>query len=156
MEEKRYRIAKKKVVGIFVLVGLLIESFILGGYAIGPLLGLYDEINWTVFIVVALAIAAMMIVFCIMSLKGSYYVIDKKGIRAVRPGKDLYYSFDTFLYIDEKYSEKHKVMLVYNNVGKDIYIPFDEEGKIYEAALKYSTRLISKEEYKFRFPDTKI
>ena len=156
MEEKRYRIAKKKMILTYVLVGVIIETFVLGGYAIGPILGFYDEFNPIILVAVGVAIAVMMTVFCILGIRNSYYLIDKKGIRYVKPGKDSFYAFDQIIYIDEKYSEKHKVLLAYTNIGKEIVLPFDEQGEIYKAALKNCDKLVSREEFIFRFPNTKV
>lgn len=155
MEEKRYKISKTRIILTFTILGVVLELLVLGGMLATFIIGEKD-IDYLTMSLVGIAIIVMMVVFSFMTLKNSYYLIDKKGIRYVRPGKDLYYPFDTFLYVDEQYSEKHKVMLVYNDQGKDVYIPFDEKGEIYKATLKYASKLVTKEEYRLMFPNAKL
>lgn len=97
----------------------------------------------------------MSVLFCVLSITQTYYLIDKDAITHVKMGKTFRYRFSDILYIDEKWSEKHKTLLFYMGDGKDRYLAFDKEKVIYEYALQYS-HLMSREEYHERFPNAKL
>jgi hypothetical protein len=154
MENKKLYISPLRMIITFTVIWLLIELLIIGG---GYLINYqYMNENYTTVIIIAVAIFVGCAVLLVLGLKTSYYELTKKGIMYYRPGKNLYYDFKMILYIDEKYSEKHHVMLCYTDQGRDLYLVFDQKGKIYEYALKYCPNLITREEYIMRFPNIKM
>ena len=97
----------------------------------------------------------MSVLFCVLSITQTYYIVDKDAITHVKMGKTFRYRFSDILYIDEEWSEKHKTLLFYMADGKDRYLAFDKDKVIYEYALQYS-HLMTREEYHERFPNVKL
>lgn len=154
MESKKLYISPLRMILTFTVVWILMEVFVLGGSFL--ISWQYMVENYITVIIIASSIFIGCLFFCIMALRTSYYELTKKGITYHKPGRNLYYGFNMILYIDEKYSEKHHVMLCYTDKGKDLYIVFDTKGKIYEYALKYCENLMTKEEYLRQFPNIRM
>lgn len=93
--------------------------------------------------------------FAILSIRSTYYQIDKHKLVHTKMGQVKEYYWKDILYIDEEWSRKHKMLLFYMADGKDRYLAFDKEGLIFEYALKYSNQ-ISEEEFRARFPKAKL
>lgn len=95
------------------------------------------------------------ILLCVLSITQTYYMVDRSSITHVKMGRVFRYNFSDIIYINEKWSEKHKTLLFYLKDGKDRYLAFDKDAIIYEYALEYS-HLISEEEFRERFPKAKL
>ena len=70
-------------------------------------------------------------------------------------GQTKEYYWKDILYIDEEWSKRHKMLLFYMADGKERFLAFDKQGLIFEYALNYS-RMMSLEEFRARFPKTKL
>ena len=70
-------------------------------------------------------------------------------------GKAFQYYFSEIIYVDEKWSEKHKTVLFYQKDGRSRFLAFDKNGEIYQAILERSP-LLSREEFIQRFPNVKL
>ncbi len=114
---------------------------------LNPFNRFYTYIYVGVFLVLA-------IVFCVLSIKKTYYELDDKKISHYRMGTCDIYHYSDIVYIDEEWSKKHKMLQFYTRSGKGHVLAFDKEGKIFEYAMKYC-RLMSKEEFKMRYPNAK-
>ncbi len=93
--------------------------------------------------------------FCYLTIHSTYYEIDKHKLVHTKLGQVKEYYWKDVIYINEKWSIKHKMMLFYMADGKERYLAFDKEGLIYEYALKYG-HLISEEEFLARFPKARL
>lgn len=69
-------------------------------------------------------------------------------------GKITEYFWSDILYIDEEFSEKHKMMRFFDKTGREKFLMFDKKQLIYEEALK-RVKQITFEELKRRFPNVK-
>ena len=150
---KKLRINPIRIILIFVGLFLFIDAafyFMLQGAVNGKLWPLD-----TSFYFYTPTIFGLSVLFCVLSITQTYYEVDKDSITHFKMGKAFRYRFSDIIYIDEKWSQKHKTMLFYLNDGKDRYLAFDKEKIIYEYALQYS-HLISREEFKERFPNVKL
>ncbi len=94
-------------------------------------------------------------IFCVVSIRSTYYVIDKQKLVHTKMGQVKEYYWKDIIYVNEEWSKKHKMLLFYLSDGKDRYLAFDKEGLILEYALIYG-RLMSKEEFFERFPKAKL
>lgn len=92
----------------------------------------------------------------IMSLKRNFYVIENKYIVAVRSFKNMYYHYNDVVYIDKEQSEKKKVLCFCTNKGHARYLPFDAKGEIYKVMIKKCNNLLSKEDFKAKYPNVKL
>lgn len=100
-------------------------------------------------------LAGISILFAALSITQTYYVVDRNRIVHVKMGKAYQYFFNDIIFVDEKWSEKHKMLLFYQKDGKARYLAFDKKGVIYQAVLERS-HLISEEEFLGRFPNVKL
>lgn len=106
------------------------------------------------FIWLSVILLAATVVFCIITIRATKYEITANKITHHKLGKTIDYFFNDILYIDEEFSEKHRMMLFYNKDGKEKFLLFDKEGKIYETALQKAHQ-ITFEELQRRFPNVK-
>lgn len=88
--------------------------------------------------------------------KQNYYVILKDGIVHHKWTKEIKFDFKDVLYIDEEYTEKHSILLFYDNRGASFFLVLDREEKILNAMKKNATNLMDKESFKRRFPSVKM
>jgi len=105
------------------------------------------------FVTLPMIIALITMIF---GIKMNWYEISKKSITHHKGNKTLIYYYSDIFYIDQAYSEKHKILLFYTKQGHERYLPMDSEMQIYQAVLKHCERLISKEEYQMRYPKMKL
>jgi hypothetical protein len=70
--------------------------------------------------------------------------------------KEAYYHYNDVVYIDKEQSEKKRTLVFYTNKGHVRYLAFDRNGEIYQAMLKKCNNLLSKEEFKKRYPNVKM
>lgn len=99
---------------------------------------------------------AIAIVTAIFGIKMNFYEIGKKYLVHHKGNKQLVYHYSDILYIDEAYSDKHKILLFYTRQGHERYLPMDDEQLIYQAVKKHCDRLVSKAEYQIRYPKVKM
>lgn len=88
--------------------------------------------------------------------KQNYYVILKDGIVHHKWTKEIKFDFKDVLYIDEEYTEKHSILLFYDNRGASFFLVLDREEKILSAMKKNAINLMDKESFKRRFPGVKM
>lgn len=95
------------------------------------------------------------VVFCVLSITKTYYEIDGLKISHYKMGHCDEYMFSNIIYIEEEWSKKHKMLSFYLKDGRNRTLAFDKEGLIFKYAMEKSN-LISKEEFKARFPKARI
>ena len=96
------------------------------------------------------------VVMLVLSLTRNFYVIESKYLVSVKGYKEMYYHYKDVVYIDKKQSEKRRVLCFYTNKGHVRYLPFDKNGKIYEAMCEKCHNLLSDEEFHSKYPNAKI
>ena len=145
----KVQISRWRVIGTYSVVALLIGIvfYTIPGITFPPTIAHY---------VVMGAWLISTIIFIILSLKTTYYILDKNRIIYHRLNKDLFYDYRSILYIDHDWSKKHKTLLFYTDLGHARYLPFDQQGLLYEKVCAKAKNLISKEEYLTRFPKVKM
>jgi hypothetical protein len=94
--------------------------------------------------------------FLFLSLKKSYYILDGRRLVHHQINREYVYDCNDILYVDEAYSIKHKTLCFYTNTGVVRYLPYDRQGLIFEHVMKMANNLLSREEYKARFPNTRL
>lgn len=146
-EEEKLRISSPRIIILLSVLFLIIEAALFFSFQKFDKEQFSLDISFFIYtpIVVGLAIFSI-----VMSIKQTYYVVDKNKIVHVKMGKVYEYYFKDIIFIDEKFSKKHKMLLFYKNNGHPYYLAFDKEGIIYEYALNYS-HLISEQEFCERF-----
>jgi len=92
----------------------------------------------------------------VLSLTRNFYVIENKYLVNVKGTKEMYYYYTDVVYIDKAQSEKKRVLIFFTNKGHSRYLPFDKEGKIYDAMINKCRNLLSEEEFHKRYPNVKL
>ncbi|MCR5184730.1 MAG: hypothetical protein K6C32_01430 [Bacilli bacterium] len=95
-------------------------------------------------------------VILLLSSLTQYYEITKDALISVKFGKKMYFRYAEIIYIDEKQSEKSKVLTFVTQFGHVIYLNFDKEGKIYETVKSKCKNLLPFEQIKKKYPNIKI
>ena len=94
-------------------------------------------------------------IFCYISITATYYEVDKHRLVHSKMGKITEYAWKDIVFLDEEWSIRHKMMRFFTSEGRERYLVFDKEGKIFEYTLNYA-RLMSEEEFRARFPKVKL
>ena len=131
------------VVGAGIIFGMLFWLFLVPDW---------DWQQWTVIAVFIIST----IFFYVLTIFQNYYILEKKYVLVHRFKKEMYYYFSDVIYIDEKYSKKHKMILFVTNRGDIRYLTFDRKGILYETMLDKCTNLIDEGTLKIRFPNIKL
>lgn len=97
----------------------------------------------------------MTVVLCILSIKNTYYILNNARVVHVRLGKEVSYEWSHIVYINQEWSEKHKTLDFFLESGKECFLAFDKEGKLYEYALR-NCRLLEHEEFAIRYTKNKL
>lgn len=151
---------KTKILKIFALYSLVLLLLIYGIFS-SRFGRAYQEEEMVVSCIVQdVACIVVWIVLSVISYflltKQNYYVILKDGIIHHKWTKEVKYSFQDILYVDEEYTEKHETLLFYTSKGHPIYLVLDKDEKILKAVLAKSKNLISKQEYHNKFPNVTL
>lgn len=126
---------------------LVLASYFMIGFTFPPSLNHY------------LAIGAWTLGFAIMlffGIKYNSYEIHKNFIVHHKGFGKITYQFSDILYVDEKYSRKHKTLLIYTNRGEERFLALDKEMLLLTKTLERSKNLISREAYVQKFPRVKL
>ena len=149
-EDNKLHISSKRIILIYSVVFIVLEAIFYISFQQGNFWPLS-----TSFYFYTPLILGVVIFMIVLSIKQTYYLLDKSKIVHVKMGKEFEYYFKDIIFIDEKWSRKHKMLLFYKENGHPYYLAFDKEGKIFEYALNYS-HLISEKEFLARFPNVKL
>ncbi len=143
---------RRRTILIFIIMDLL---FAVGLFLSCTTLFLFQK--WGVIqILIIILYVLTSIGMLVLSLVRNFYVIENKYLVQVRAFKEAYYHYNDVVYIDKEQSEKKRTLVFYTNKGHVRYLPFDRNGEIYQAMLKKCNNLLSKEEFKKRYPNVKM
>ena len=113
--------------------------------------------KWGVVQILIIALFVVISVFMlVLSLTRNFYVIESKYLVVVKGAKEMYYHYDDVVYIDKAQTEKRKVLCFATNKGHARYLPFDKEGRIYQAFQNKCHNLLSEEEFRIKYPNIKL
>lgn len=143
---------RRRTILIFIIMDLL---FAVGLFLSCMTLFLFQK--WGVIqILIIILYVLTSIGMLVLSLVRNFYVIESKYLVQVRAFKEAYYHYNDVVYIDKEQSEKKRTLVFYTNKGHVRYLAFDRNGEIYQAMLKKCNNLLSKEEFKKRYPNVKM
>lgn len=145
-EANRYVVRPLRIIIVFIVAFLIFEAifyFTINNFNNGP-------INTSFFIYTPILVVTTTI-FCIVSIKSTYYEIHGDKFVHHKMGKITEFKYKDILYVDEEWSKRHKMVLFYTNNGKSGVLAFDKDAKLYQTILEKAP-LITWEEYKMRFP----
>ena len=95
------------------------------------------------------------VLFCVLSITKTTYEITSLKLVHTKMGNTVEYFWSDIIYIDEDFSSKKKMLLFYTKDGREHYLALDKEQLIYTKALE-KCHLLSKEDFKRKFPNKKI
>ncbi len=96
------------------------------------------------------------IILYFLSMKNSYYVVNKSDFEVHKLGKTIIISYSDILYVDEELSQKKKTICIFTTKKDKIYLPFDKNKELYKAILKYSKNRMDKESFNQSYPNIKL
>ena len=109
---------------------------------------------------VQIIIIALFVVFSVimlvLSLTRNFYVIEKKYLVVIKGYKEAYYNYEDVVYIDKAQSERKRTLCFCTKYGHTRYLPFDKDGKIYDAFLKKCQNLLEEREFRNKFPSVRL
>ncbi len=140
MNEKRLKPRTSSVIKVYIPVMLIVLLAIYGLFSSRFAWAYKDDGKLNEYILkdVILIIAWLIafVVFLIILLKKNYYVVNKTSVVHYQFFSSVTYEFNNVIFIDEKYTLKHKTLLFYNNKGKALYLVLDKEGELLEIFKK--------------------
>ncbi|MFA5481630.1 MAG: hypothetical protein WC282_04550 [Bacilli bacterium] len=111
--------------------------------------------NLLLFAIYTPVLIALTIIFYVISLTQTFYYVDKKKITHHKMNKIYEFYFSDMVYIDEKWSAKHRMLLFYDKAGRSKFLTFDRDGIIFKAALE-NAKTMSREDFHIRFPNVRL
>ena len=147
------KLSSKKLVLLYIGTFLVFEAIFFLSFTLSSILenGKLD----VPFYVYTPLLVVMSIILCILSMRNTYYILNDSRVIHVRLGKEVSYEWSHIVYIDQEWSEKHKTLDFFLESGKECYLSFDKEGKLYEYALR-NCRLLEQEEFAQRYTKYKL
>ncbi len=94
--------------------------------------------------------------YIIFANRRSYYVFSKKELKHYRGKQILYYPYKDIWFIDEFYSDKKNSIRFFTNRGDERYIIHDKNKTIYKELLVRCPNLLTKADYRAKFPKIKM
>ncbi len=139
------------------IVSFLVAALVVAAILFGVFWSVFLEWPWgwePITLIVVWAVST--IVFLIITLVNSYYIVERKYVEVKRIGKSLIYNYDDVIYIDEEKSKKKKTVYFYTRQGHSRYMTFDRKGVLYEVMLEKCKNRLSKEDFYRLHPDAKL
>lgn len=143
---------KKRTIITFIIVDIIFALLLFVSA-----LDLFLDPNWSLgqFGIIGLFVVVSVLML-VLSLTRNFYVIEPKFLVVVKGRKELYYYYNDIIFIDHERTKRKKVLTFVTNQGHVRYLPFDHDGKIYEACLEKCHNLVDEQELLRRFPTIKI
>lgn len=147
------RLSNKKLILLYIGTFVVFEAIFFLSFTLGSILenGKLD----VPFYVYTPLLVVMSVILCVLSIRNTYYILNNSRVIHVRLGKEVSYEWSHIVYIDQEWSEKHKTLDFFLESGKECYLAFDKEGKLYEYALR-NCRLLEQEEFAARYTKYKL
>ncbi len=153
-KEEKLRINPWRIIFIFIGLFLIIEFLFYLTFQFSASDPVWWPLNISFFFYTPVLLGVT-ILFCVLSITQTFYIVEKSRIVHVKMGKAYEYYFNNIVYIDEEYSKKHKMLLFYTKDGKEYMLAFDKNAVIFEKCLE-RCNLISREEFIARYKQPKL
>lgn len=151
--DKILKVGPWRIIKIFALAFLVLEIIFYITFQ-GANNGDFWPLDRSFYFYTPLLFAAT-VVFCIISITSTFYEIRGAVFAHVKMGKVTEYTFNNIIYVDEDFSLSKKMLRFYTKDGTEHLLVFDKKGVLYQTILEKSP-LITKEEFKRRFPNIKM
>ena len=146
-------LSNKKLILLYIGTFLVFEAIVFLSFTLTSIVenGKLD----VPFFVYTPLLVVMSIILCVLSIRNTYYILNDSRVIHVRLGKEVSYEWSHIVFIDQEWSEKHHTLDFFLESGKECFLSFDKEGKIYEYALR-NCRLLEQEEFSIRYTKNKL
>lgn len=143
-KNKKLKMNPLIIIIVYTIILVLVLGLLVGGYVIPALIN-HTKISWPSLIIFSSLLTGLIIVIFIISLKNSYYVINKNSVVLVSGSKTREYFFKDVLFIEEEFSKKHMRLKFYTNKGEQTLF-MDKKKELLSIFIKNSNNLISRQE----------
>ena len=140
---------------LILLVVILVAGAAIFGLTFSQFLKPIKEWTWQPYTIIGiwLTVSAFLVV---LVLVGSYYEVEKRYVVVVKAKQRVVYNYSDVVYIDEEQSERRKMVCFYTRQGHCRYLLFDKKQILYKVMLANCKNRLSKEEFKFKYPQVKL
>ena len=156
MKDRKLKLSPLRLGLMFIPIYLLLQILLMTS------LDFFDITTWPptidnlfLFYIYTPLLFVLTIIFYTISATQTYYYVDDKKITHHKMNKIFEYYFSEMLYIDEKWSKKHRTLLFYDKDGRRKFLIFDRDGAIYAAAVE-KAKAMSVEEFVAHFPGVRL
>lgn len=160
MNEKRIYPSKKSIIKTSIIFALIMLVVMYGIFSSRFSWAYVEDKEITSYIIQDVIVLVAWLIVSLISafvlLKKNYYTLTKSCLIHHKLGKEVSYSFDNILYIDDYYSEKHDSILFYMNTGKSVFIVQDAKKTLLPTLKKEAKNVISREAFHAKFPNIKL
>ena len=141
---------------LLILLGVVIVgASIIFGFTFYLFLKPITEGGWQQYLIIGMWVS-FSIFLTLATILSSYYEVNKNYVIVQKGTQRLIYNYSDVVYIDEKQSEKSKMVCFYTKQGHSRYLMFDSKGILYKVMLANCKNRLTEEEFKERYPKVKL
>ena len=140
---------------LILLVVIILGAGAIFGMTFNMFLRPITEWDWRPWLIIGMW-TLVSIALVLVSIFGSYYEVNKNYVIVQKGMQKLIYNYSDVVYIDEKQSEKSKMVCFYTKQGHCRYLMFDSKGILYKTMLANCKNRLSDEEFKAKYPKVKL
>lgn len=140
---------------LILLVVIILGAGAIFGMTFSMFLKPITEWDWRPWLIIGMW-TLVSIALVLVSIFGSYYEINKNYVIVQKGMQKLIYNYSDVVYIDEKQSEKSKMVCFYTKQGHCRYLMFDSKGILYKTMLANCKNRLSDEDFKAKYPKVKL
>lgn len=104
------------------------------------------------YLIIALMVGIGVVAF-IPAITSYWYKIEDKFFIVHKYGKEIEYSYENIIFVNEEVHEKKKMVHFYHKQVKMVYLLTDKDDVLYKTLLKKCKNLLSKEEFYSAHPE---
>ena len=140
---------------LILLVVVVVGAGAIFGLTFNLFLKPFSEWGWKPWAIIGMW-AIVSIGLTLAAILSSYYEVNKNYVIVQKGTQRLIYNYSDVVYIDEKQSEKSKMVCFYTKQGHARYLMFDSKGILYKTMLANCKNRLSDEEFAIKYPKVKL
>ena len=141
---------------LLILLGVVIVGAgIIFGFTFYLFLKPITEWGWQQYLIIGMWVS-FSIFLTLSTILSSYYEVNKNYVIVQKGTQRLVYNYSDVVYIDEKQSEKSKMVCFYTKQGHARYLMFDSKGMLYKVMLANCKNRLTDEEFREKYPKVKL
>ena len=140
---------------LILLVVILVGAGAIFGLTFNHFLKPITEWDWKPYFIIAMW-STVSVGLILATIFTSYYEVNKNYVVVQKGAQRLIYNYSDVVYIDERQSEKSKMVCFYTKQGHARYLMFDSKGILYKTMLANCKNRLSDEEFQQKYPNVKL